>query len=98
MIEAQTYRHYGHRRTDPAKYRPAEEVERWLKHDPLTWPGRGWRRAGSTSRAIDQVDAARREEVAAAVERGQGAPDADPSEDECVHRRLGGRRCGDGGP
>ena len=31
----ETYRHYGHSRTDPAKYRPAEEVERWLKHDPI---------------------------------------------------------------
>src|SRR5690606_21457858 len=26
VIEAETYRHYGHSRTDPAKYRPAEEV------------------------------------------------------------------------
>jgi len=28
LIEAQTYRHYGHSRADPAKYRPPEEVER----------------------------------------------------------------------
>ena len=36
VIEAQTYRHYGHSRADPAKYRPADEVERWLARDPLT--------------------------------------------------------------
>ncbi len=35
ILEAETYRHYGHSRADPATYRPAEEVERWLKHDPL---------------------------------------------------------------
>src|SRR5690554_3652387 len=35
IIEARTYRHYGHSRTDPAKYRPAAEVEEWLKRDPL---------------------------------------------------------------
>src|SRR5262245_44037959 len=31
LVEAETYRHYGHSRTDPATYRPAEELERWLK-------------------------------------------------------------------
>ena len=35
VIEALTYRHFGHSRTDPAKYRPAEEVEEWLRRDPL---------------------------------------------------------------
>ena len=35
MIEAQTYRHYGHSRADPAKYRPADEVEEWMRRDPL---------------------------------------------------------------
>src|SRR5258708_23349388 len=33
-IEAETYRHYGHSRTDPAKARPAEEVRQGMKHDP----------------------------------------------------------------
>ncbi|HEY6682379.1 MAG TPA: thiamine pyrophosphate-dependent dehydrogenase E1 component subunit alpha, partial [Propionibacteriaceae bacterium] len=36
IIEALTYRHYGHSRADPAKYRPADEVERWMQRDPLT--------------------------------------------------------------
>jgi acetoin:2,6-dichlorophenolindophenol oxidoreductase subunit alpha len=35
IIEAETYRHFGHSRADPAKYRPAEEVERWMQRDPL---------------------------------------------------------------
>jgi acetoin:2,6-dichlorophenolindophenol oxidoreductase subunit alpha len=35
LIECKTYRHGGHSRTDPGTYRPAEEVEKWLKSDPL---------------------------------------------------------------
>jgi pyruvate dehydrogenase E1 component alpha subunit len=35
LIECKTYRHRGHSRVDPAKYRPKEEVEQWLANDPL---------------------------------------------------------------
>jgi pyruvate dehydrogenase E1 component alpha subunit len=35
LIEAMTYRHSGHSRADPAKYRPAGELEEWLKRDPI---------------------------------------------------------------
>ena len=35
FIEALTYRQRGHSRSDPAKYRSAEEVERWLARDPI---------------------------------------------------------------
>ena len=35
FIECKTYRHRGHSRTDPAKYRPEEELQAWLKRDPL---------------------------------------------------------------
>jgi len=35
LIECKTYRHKGHSRADPAKYRPKEEVEQWLAKDPL---------------------------------------------------------------
>ena len=35
MIEAMTYRHGGHSRADPGKYRPDAEVEEWLAKDPI---------------------------------------------------------------
>jgi acetoin:2,6-dichlorophenolindophenol oxidoreductase subunit alpha len=35
MIEAKTYRHGGHSRADPGKYRPDEELAEWLLKDPL---------------------------------------------------------------
>jgi pyruvate dehydrogenase E1 component alpha subunit len=30
-----TYRHSGHSRADPGKYRPEGELEKWLERDPL---------------------------------------------------------------
>jgi pyruvate dehydrogenase E1 component alpha subunit len=35
LIECKTYRRKGHSRADPAKYRPKEEVEEWLRKDPI---------------------------------------------------------------
>jgi acetoin:2,6-dichlorophenolindophenol oxidoreductase subunit alpha len=35
LIEASTYRHGGHSRADPGKYRPDEEVASWMAYDPL---------------------------------------------------------------
>jgi pyruvate dehydrogenase E1 component alpha subunit len=35
LIECKTYRHKGHSRVDPAKYRPKEEVDGWLAKDPI---------------------------------------------------------------
>jgi TPP-dependent pyruvate/acetoin dehydrogenase alpha subunit len=35
MVECLTYRRGGHKRDDPATYRPQEEVEAWLARDPL---------------------------------------------------------------
>lgn len=35
LIECKTYRYKGHARFDPAKYRPREELEQWLKRDPI---------------------------------------------------------------
>jgi pyruvate dehydrogenase E1 component alpha subunit len=35
LIEAKTYRYRGHSRTDPARYRPAGELERWKRRDPI---------------------------------------------------------------
>ena len=35
LIEALTYRHGGHSRADPGKYRPDEEVAAWMARDPI---------------------------------------------------------------
>ncbi len=35
LVEAKTYRFVGHSRADPAKYRPAGELDAWLARDPI---------------------------------------------------------------
>ncbi|MEJ3747264.1 thiamine pyrophosphate-dependent dehydrogenase E1 component subunit alpha [Actinomycetes bacterium KLBMP 9797] len=74
LIEAQTYRHFGHSRADPAKYRPAEEVERWLKHDPLDVARAKLEAAGVPPETIAERDRRAADEVAAAVEAAKSAP------------------------
>ena len=36
FVEARTYRFVGHSRSDPGKYRPEGELDRWRARDPLT--------------------------------------------------------------
>jgi acetoin:2,6-dichlorophenolindophenol oxidoreductase subunit alpha len=36
FVECKTYRQRGHSRSDPARYRPDDEVKTWLARDPLT--------------------------------------------------------------
>jgi TPP-dependent pyruvate/acetoin dehydrogenase alpha subunit len=35
FIECRTYRMDGHSEADPAKYRPSEDLQRWIKRDPI---------------------------------------------------------------
>ena len=46
LLECKTYRHRGHSRTDPGKYRPDAEVKAWLGRDPLTITGQRLKQAG----------------------------------------------------
>jgi TPP-dependent pyruvate/acetoin dehydrogenase alpha subunit len=39
LIEAKTYRYSGHSRSDPARYRPAGELDAWKQRDPIALLG-----------------------------------------------------------
>lgn len=80
VIEAQTYRHYGHSRADPAKYRPAEEVEEWMKRDPLVVAADGLRGLGVAQPVIDAAAARAAGVVQQAIEEAKAAPAPDPAE------------------
>ncbi|MGE5290494.1 MAG: thiamine pyrophosphate-dependent dehydrogenase E1 component subunit alpha [Micromonosporaceae bacterium] len=80
VIEARTYRHYGHSRADPAKYRPAEEVESWLRRDPLDIARGRLEAAGVSPDAITQAGERAERIVADAIETAKAAPDPDPAE------------------
>ncbi|MFD8236316.1 thiamine pyrophosphate-dependent dehydrogenase E1 component subunit alpha [Streptomyces sp. NPDC059696] len=80
VLEAETYRHFGHSRTDPAAYRPAEEVERWLKHDPLDLARGRLAELGVGEERLAECDERARAVVERAVEAAKAAPPPDPGE------------------
>ncbi len=80
VIEARTYRHFGHSRTDPATYRPAEEVQEWMERDPLDIA-----RARLATLGVPVEDAVRADDraaqvVAEAVAAARAAPAPDPAD------------------
>lgn len=81
LIECKTYRQRGHSRVDPARYRPKEEVEVWLRRDPIKLFKEGLARAGildggETQRIEEEVSAEIEEAVKFAIE----SPYPDPEE------------------
>jgi pyruvate/2-oxoglutarate/acetoin dehydrogenase E1 component/TPP-dependent pyruvate/acetoin dehydrogenase alpha subunit len=66
LLEMKTYRFAGHSRGDPAKYRPAGELEKWKERDPIALYGRVLTTSGI-------ADAAKLAEVRAEVERSVAA-------------------------
>ncbi|MGW2857854.1 thiamine pyrophosphate-dependent dehydrogenase E1 component subunit alpha, partial [Streptomyces sp. NPDC001215] len=79
MIEALTYRHGGHSRADPAKYRPAAEVEEWLNRDPVPAYRRRLLDLGVAEFVLSDIEAGSARLVDEATEQAKAGPQ--PSED-----------------
>jgi pyruvate dehydrogenase E1 component alpha subunit len=79
LIEALTYRHGGHSRADPAKYRPADEVERWLARDPLPAYRSRLLESGVDESALVAIEEVARRDVDLATEEAKAgaAPSLD---------------------
>jgi acetoin:2,6-dichlorophenolindophenol oxidoreductase subunit alpha len=75
LIEAVTYRHGGHSRADPGKYRPDDEVAAWMARDPIPAYRARLEAAGVPAADLDAIDEAARAKVAAAEEEARGAPE-----------------------
>ncbi|MBV9001799.1 MAG: thiamine pyrophosphate-dependent dehydrogenase E1 component subunit alpha [Solirubrobacterales bacterium] len=78
LLECQTYRHHGHSKADPAKYRPPEEVERWLARDPLDVARTRLTGLGISERELSDVEDAVKARIARSVESALAAPYPDP--------------------
>jgi pyruvate dehydrogenase E1 component alpha subunit len=79
LIEARTYRHSGHSRADPAKYRPAGELEEWLKRDPVPTYRERLLRLGvseGTLKGIEE-DTQRKVDEATAIAKASPTPSLD---------------------
>ncbi len=76
LIEALTYRHGGHSRADPAKYRPDAEVREWLSRDPLQRYRERLKAAGIDESVLAKIDEEARRKVDAATEEARHGPPA----------------------
>jgi acetoin:2,6-dichlorophenolindophenol oxidoreductase subunit alpha len=79
LIEALTYRHGGHSRADPGKYRPDEEVKAWMARDPLPRYRDRLLATGADEATLAAIEAETRDKVAAAEQEAREAPEPDPS-------------------
>jgi acetoin:2,6-dichlorophenolindophenol oxidoreductase subunit alpha len=74
LIECLTYRHSGHSRADPAKYRPDGELEKWKERDPIKLYRERLRQFGIGDRIIGDIEADVKRRVDEATERCKAAP------------------------
>jgi pyruvate dehydrogenase E1 component alpha subunit len=74
LIECMTYRHSGHSRADPAKYRPEGELERWKERDPIKIYKERLAQFGIADGVIAELEAEVRRDVDEATEKCKAAP------------------------
>ena len=75
LVEALTYRHGGHSRADPAKYRPEAEVREWMARDPIKRYRPLLLEAGVDEAEIRDIETRAQQKVDAATEEARnGAP------------------------
>jgi pyruvate dehydrogenase E1 component alpha subunit len=81
LLECRTYRHYGHSKSDPAKYRPPEEVEEWLRRDPLDLTRARLLDLGLSEEELAAKDSEIDAQMDRAVENALAAPYPDPAQE-----------------
>jgi TPP-dependent pyruvate/acetoin dehydrogenase alpha subunit len=74
FVEALTYRFVGHSRSDPGKYRPPGELDRWRERDPLLVAAQRLRELGVDDAALQAV----KRDVASALDAAEAAALAAP--------------------
>ena len=81
LLECQTYRHYGHSKSDPATYRPKDEVDSWLARDPLDLARSRLLESELEERQVAGVEEETHKRIERAIEAALAAPFPDPDED-----------------
>jgi pyruvate dehydrogenase E1 component alpha subunit len=82
LVEALTYRHGGHSRADPAKYRPEAEVREWMARDPIKVYRPRLLEAGIGEAELRDVEARAQQKVDAATDEARGGAPATVDEIE----------------
>lgn len=79
LVEAETYRHGGHSRADPGKYRPDDEVEAWLARDPVPLYRARLVEAGADEASLASMEEAAQAAVDMAAKEAEASPPPDLS-------------------
>ncbi|MGZ8571240.1 MAG: thiamine pyrophosphate-dependent dehydrogenase E1 component subunit alpha [Actinomycetota bacterium] len=79
LVEAKTYRHGGHSRADPAKYRPDDEVQAWLARDPIPTYRERLLADGVGASVLDGIEATALEAVDRATDEAKAGAQPDPA-------------------
>ena len=74
LIECLTYRHSGHSRADPAKYRPEGELEKWKERDPIKIYRERLKQFGIAEEAIVGIETDVKRRVDEATEQCKVSP------------------------
>ena len=74
LIECLTYRHSGHSRADPGKYRPPGELEAWMERDPIKIYRARLAEFGVSGEAMRAIEAESARKVEAATIACKAAP------------------------
>ena len=74
LIECKTYRYSGHSRADPAKYRPAGELDRWRERDPIKTYRQRLLDSGVSEAAIAEIESEVKRHVDEATEKCKASP------------------------
>jgi 2-oxoisovalerate dehydrogenase E1 component len=81
LIEAKTYRYYGHSHSDPRAYRTKEEENEWRKRDPVRGLREGLLALGLLQESeYDQFDQAVQNKLAKAMAFSEASPEPAASE------------------
>ena len=78
FVEAITYRYVGHSRSDPGKYRPPGELDRWRERDPLVLLRARLEADGVEAARLDELEASVEAQLAEMEQRGLAAPFPEP--------------------
>ena len=81
LLEAKTYRYHGHYEGDPEVYRTKEEIEEWMKKDPIDKLKKQLIEAGVlTEKAIEEMNQKILDELDKAVKFAMASPFPKPEE------------------
>lgn len=81
LIEAKTYRYFGHSHSDPRAYRTKDEENEWRKRDPVRGLSEGLEALGVLKAPeYEELDQAVQDKLARAMAYSEASPEPDPRE------------------